>query len=286
MIARISSVVDLDVIIDAVASYVPTLVASLLLLIVFWVLFIIAGKLADKGLNRARVPDSMQGLIRRFLKYGIAALAILTVANQMGFNITAMVTGLGIAGLAISLAAQDTITNIISGITLAIDRPFGIGDWVQIGDMHAQVTTMRLRTTVLTTFDNETMVVPNRDISASRIINYTLTERIRVRVPLGIAYKESIDAAREIMLGTTAGDERILSEPPPLVIVQQLGDSSVDMELRFWTKDPWDLFSLKWEYVEKCKKALDEAGIEIPFPHLQLFLEKSTGLDVLSRPGT
>ncbi len=281
MLNSMKGIVEIDVILDTIIGYIPAVISSVLLLFFFWVLYSIARRLTQKGLDKAHVRESMQGLIRRFVKYGIIAMAVLTVANQLGFNITALVTGLGIAGLAVSLAAQDTITNIIAGITLAIDRPFGIDDWVNIGDIHARVTAIRLRTTVLTTFENETIVVPNKDIASDRIINYTSTERIRVRVPLGIAYKESTEAAREVLLGTVKGDERVLEDPAPCVFVQELGASSVNMELRFWIRDPWNLFAVKWEYVEKCKKALDEEGIEIPFPHLQLFLEKSAGLETL-----
>lgn len=269
--------------VNQVLNYIPQLIASLLLLVFFWVLLIIVRKIAIKAIKKTNVSVGIQDLLTRFLKYGVIVLAVLTIANQLGFNITALVTGVGIAGLAVSLAAQDTMTNIISGITLAIDRPFEPGDWVRIGDIHAQVAKVRLRTTVLTTFDNETIVSPNKDIASERIINYTLTDKIRVRVPVGIAYKEDIDNARETLLSTITDDQRILKEPGPVVIVQELSGSSVDLEMRFWIEDPWDLFPMQWEYVEKSKKALDAAGIEIPFPHLQLFLEKSAGLSSIER---
>ncbi len=274
--------VDFQAAMDRVVGYVPALFASLLLIIFFWCLLVIIRKVADRALRRTHVSLGIQGLIRKFFKYGILILAVLTIANQLGFNITALVTGVGLIGLAVSLAAQDTVGNIIAGITLAVDRPFEPGDWVRIGDLHAQVTALRLRSTVFTTFDNETMVSPNKVIASERIINYTQTNRIRVRVPLGIAYKEDIDAAREVMLGTLDGDDRILAEPEPSVLVMQLGASSIDVELRFWIIDPWELFPVQWEYLEKCKKALDKAGIEIPFPHMQLFLERSKGLTSLA----
>ncbi len=282
MIDWISRHVEVGPVLERIIDYLPNVVAALVLIVFFWGLLIAFRKLADKALRKAKVSEGMKVLIRRFLKYGVVILAGLTIANQLGFNITALVTGLGLAGLAISLAAQDTITNIITGITLAIDRPFEPGDWVRIGETHAQVTALRLRTTVLTTFDNETIVLPNKNIASERIVNYTQTKRIRVRVPIGIAYKEDIDAARKVLLSTTEGDDRILTDPEPLVIVQQLSGSSVDMELRFWILDPWNLFPMHWEYVEKGKKALDKAGIEIPFPHLQLFLEKSGGMAALT----
>jgi small conductance mechanosensitive channel len=148
--------------------------------------------------------------------------------------------------------------------------------------MHATVTQIRLRTTVLTTFDNETVVVPNKQISQERIINYTMTPKIRVKIPIGIAYKEDIDQARPALLGTLKGDTRILPVPTPMVIVSDLGDSSVNLQLRFWIENAMDQYAFVWEYTEKCKQALDRAGIEIPFPHLQLFVERTKGIELLA----
>jgi len=278
MLKWLAEKLDVQALLTQAAGYLPDVGAAVLLIIAFWVLLVIARKVLEAGLKRARVPEGIGILAGRALKYAVVILALLTVAHQLGFNITSLIAGVGLAGLAISLAAQETLTNIISGITIAIDRPFKRGDWVRIGDLHAQVSDMRLRTTVFTTFDNETVVIPNKELTSERIVNYTLTRRIRVRVPVGISYKEDIDAARRVMLGTTAGDSRILDEPAPVVVVEELADSSVNLELRFWIEDPWQLLPMRYEYIEKCKKALDEAGIEIPFPHLQLFLEKSEGL--------
>lgn len=168
-----------------------------------------------------------------------------------------------------------------AGVAIIVDRPFKKGDWVKIGEMHAFVEDIRLRTTVFKSFDNETLVVPNRILTQERIVNYTLTPNVRVRLAIGVAYKTDIDAARAAMLATLQGDEKILADPKPIVVVESLGDSSVNLELRFWTTEPLDKFPLIWKYTERCKKALDAASIEIPFPHLQLFLQKSEGLSDL-----
>ncbi len=210
--------------------------------------------------------------------------AILTIADQLQLNIKFLLAGVGVMGLALSFAAKDTVGNIISGIVIIIDRPFKEGDWIAMGSMHATVTVtqIRLRTTVLTTFDNKTVVVPNQQMSQERIINFTMTPIIRVKIPFGIAYKENIDAARAVLLELPKKDDRILTTPSPILIVTDLGDSSVNMQLRFWVEDPSQQFGFIFEYTEKCKKALDAAGIEIPFPHLQLFVEKTDGIKLLA----
>lgn len=265
-----------------IVAYFPNLFGAVVLLIVFWFLTSVARKLLSSILQKSKVPNEVQNLLLRIAHYAIVVIAALTIADQLGINVTSLVAGVGIAGLALSFAAKDTIENIISGVTIIIDRPFKAGDWIETGNLHATVTDIRLRTTVLTTFDNETIVLPNKVISQDRIVNYTLTPRTRIKVLLGIAYKENIDEARKVILAATAGDPRILEDPAPRVIVTDLGDSSVNLQLRFWTQNPLDKFPLQFEYTEKCKKALDAAGIEIPFPHLQLFLERSEGLSDLA----
>lgn len=261
-----------------VLGYAPDALRALLLIAAFWVLLAMARRVLNRAMERSRIGKDMQNLARRLLKYTILILAILSVASQMGIEVTSLVVGLGVIGLAVSLAAQETIQNIIAGVTIAVDQPFRQGDWIRLGDLHADVTDLRLRSTVLTTFENETIVIPNRNLANERIINYTLTEQLRVRVPVGIAYKEDIDAAREVLMSTIEGDDRVLEDPEPKVLVMELGDSSVDMELRFWVEDPAIMFPIRSEYLEKAKKALDRADIEIPFPHLQLFLEDSDGV--------
>lgn len=283
MLQKLIDNLDIKALNTKLAAFFPNLLGALILIIVFWMITAIVRKVLSSFLQRSKVPKEVQGLLLRITHYAIVTIAVLTIADQIGINVTSLLAGVGVAGLALSFAARETIENIISGVTLIIDQPFKEGDWVAIGDLHASITEIRLRTTVLTTFDNETLVIPNKSIAQDRIVNYTLTPRTRVKIPFGIAYKENIDEARKIVLSTIDGDQRILNDPPPQVIVTDLGDSSVNMQLRFWIQDPLYKYSLLFEYTEKCKKSLDAAGIEIPFPHLQLFLERTEGLADLAK---
>jgi len=264
-------------------AYVPNLIAAVILACIFWIILKLTKRILLTGLRKTKVPEEASDIVVRFSGYFVGIIAMLTIASQLGIKITSLIAGLGIAGLAISFAAQDTVGNVISGITLLIDHPFKKGDWISFGNLHASVTEVKLRTTVLTSFDNETIVVPNKTLAQERIRNFTLTPRIRVKVPIGIAYKENIQAAREVILTTIKDDKRILATPAPIVIVAGLGDSSINLQLRFWTQGPLMQYSLKWEYTERCKRAIDDAGIEIPFPHSQIFLEHSSGLMELTK---
>jgi small conductance mechanosensitive channel len=282
MVSKLLSLLSPSLLAEKLTELIPNLFGAFVIAIVFWGIGRVVKRTVGTALEKSNVAEDVRKLLLRFLRYIVAIVALLTIASQLGFNIGALVAGLGILGLAFSFASQDTVQNIISGVSIIIDRPFGQGDWISMGPLHATVTDIRLRTTVLTSFDNETIVVPNKDLVQERIINYTLTPKIRVKVPVGIAYKENIQSARDTILSTLQGHGRIMKEPAPAVIVTELGGSSVNLELRFWTEDSPLKFPLQFEYTEKIKKALDAADIEIPFPHLQLFLEDSAGLGRLS----
>lgn len=282
MFDTLIKLVDVESLITRIVAYLPNIFSAFVLLIIFWIANKSIQKALSATLTRMKVSRQSQGLILRAARVILFIFAVLTVAGQLKLNITSLLAGVGVMGLALSFAAQDTIGNIISGIVIIIDGLFKEGDWISTGNMHATVTEIRMRTTVLTTFDNETVVVPNKQLAQERIVNYTMTPKTRVRVSIGIAYKEDISRARNIMLETISKDNRVLPNPKPVVLVTELEASSVNMQLRFWAEDPLLKYDLLWEYTEKCKIALDRAGIEIPFPHMQLFLEKTEGLKLLA----
>lgn len=282
MLDTLIKLIDYQSLMNQVVAYLPNIFSAVVSLFIFWIVNRAIQKMLSATLTRMKVVRQLQGLILRAARLVVYIFAILTVADQLKFNITSLLAGVGVMGLALSFAAKDTIGNIISGVAIIIDGLFKEGDWILMGDMHATVTEIRMRTTVLTTFDNETVVVPNQQLAQERIVNYTMTPKSRVKVSIGIAYKEDMSRARNIMLETVKRDDRILPDPKPVVIVNGLGASSVNMQLRFWTEDPLLNFALMWEYTETCKIALDQAGIEIPFPHMQLFLEKTKGLQMLA----
>lgn len=282
MLAKVLSSFDPNTLSNIVIGYVPNLFMAAILFFLFWFANKLAQQMLSSFLKKMKVEKAAANLLLRGAKVGLYLFASLTIADQLQINIKSLLAGVGVMGLALSFAAKDTVGNIISGIVIIIDRPFKEGDWVSLGSLDATVTQIRLRTTVLTTFNNETVVVPNQQISQERIINYTMTPKIRVKIPIGIAYKENINQARTVLLETIKGDTRILSNPAPIVIVAGLGDSSVNLQLRFWIENSEDQYGFIYEYTEKCKLALDKVGIEIPYPHLQLFLEKTEGVKLLA----
>lgn len=283
MLSKLSNSLDAKILSTIVFGYLPNLLMAMILFFLFWFANKLIQQLFGSFLKKMKVEKEPTNLLLKGARVGLYIFAFLTIADQLQINIKSLLAGVGVIGLALSFAAKDTVGNIISGIVIIIDKPFKEGDWVSLGSLDATVTQIRLRTTVLTTFNNETVVVPNQQISQERIINYTITPKIRVKIPISIAYKESISAARTVLLETTKGDTQILQDPLPRVIVTDLGGSGVNLQLRFWIENSDDQYTFIFKYTEKCKIALDKAGIEIPYPHLQLFVEDTKGIRVLSK---
>jgi len=193
-----------------------------------------------------------------------------------------VIAGLGIVGLAVGFAAQSTLANFIAGVTLLLERPFQIGDWVEINGQTGKVMEIALRTTRLRTRDNIYTVIPNSSVAEADIVNLSAGGPLRVRIPVGIAYKESVSAAREVILPLLVAKEHVLQDPDmtPAVTMSALGDSSVDLTVLYWlSPENIDIQPrISAQLLESIKEALDAAGIQIPFPHLQLFIDEARGL--------
>ena len=209
------------------------------------------------------------------------------VLDQLGLNVAVLIGGLSIAGIIAGFAARDSLENFISGVTVLVDQPFQVGDYIEIEDEYGQVDEITLRSTRIRTVRNEIVILPNSQMITQRVVNHTKRNVLRVDIEFGIAYKEYPEEAREVLLPLTEDDDRIFSEPSPTVVVTAMNDSSVDMVLRFYIRDPSQEVPIRWEYTEKVREALREADIEIPFPHRQLFLDEAKALDgtTLRPPG-
>ena len=204
---------------------------------------------------------------------------LVLVLSQLGINVTALVAGLGIAGLALGFAAKDSLENFIAGVTILLDRPFSVDDWVTVSTHYGKVEHITLRSTRIRTPNNQTVVFPSLQMVTQAVVNHTAGEPLRVDVPFGIAYKERVEDAREVVMGLVDRDDlRLAPGADHKVVVTGLGASSVDMQLRLFIGDPGDAVAVRCDYVERIFGALKDADIEIPFPHLQLFIDEAKGL--------
>ena len=227
-----------------------------------------------------KIDDVIFDLLKRFSAVIILATAIILALDVLGVNIMPFVAGAGVAGIAIGFAAKDTLSNIIAGVLLLIDRPFEVGDRIEVWSAPANSATwgdvldVGLRATKIKTTDNIVIIIPNNEIMKRDIINYTtITQEIRVRVLIGIAYDADVNKAKEIINRVSLELEWVMKDPPPTVVVKSFGDSSVDLEARVWIRDPRMRIHTISHITDRVKTVFQQEGIEIPFPKRDIYIK-------------
>jgi len=253
--------------------FLPKLVAGFLVLFISYFIYRLLRYIIKRSLNNADISASVTNLIIKIVKYACMGIAVIIVADQIGIKIIALISTLGVAGIALGLAAQQTLANFISGIIILFSKPFRENDYVELEGTYGKVVKISLRSTMILTMDNLLVDIPNQKIIESKIVNHTFHETIRLRIAVGIAYKEHIPDAQQALLDVVNEDERILKNPAPEVVVTEIADSSINLELMVWIKDSRQEIPLGYELRQKVKMALDKANIQIPFPHRQLFID-------------
>jgi small conductance mechanosensitive channel len=252
----------------------PAVLAALAILIGFWIFYRLTQFSIRRMLERAGVHRTLVSmLVDRIYRVAVTVFALVMAADQIGINVGAALAGIGVVGLAIGFAAQDSIANIIAGFMIFIDKPFEVGDWVTVADRYGAVSDITMRSTRIRTNRNTYIVIPNKTIIDTVLVNHSKHGETRIDVPIGIAYKENIAAAREAVLAAARTVEGILLTPAPDLVVTELGASSVNMNVRVWIDEAAREQPVYHRVMEASKVALDAAGIESPFHHLQLFLE-------------
>jgi small-conductance mechanosensitive channel len=223
--------------------------------------------------SESKVDDIIFEILKKFLGAIVYATAIILALDVLGINVMPLVAGAGVAGVAIGFAAKDTLSNLIAGILLLIDRPFEIGDRIEVWSAPSgsatwgDVIDIGLRATKIKTTDNIIIIIPNNEVMMRDIVNYTiLNKEIRVRINFGIAYDADIQKAKNIINGVAAEADWILKNPPPAVVVRNFGESSVDLQARVWINDARKRMKTISHMTDRTKTEFDQAGIEIPFP--------------------
>jgi len=241
-------------------------------LVVGIVLAILFSRLISKVLTR-KLSHRTNQTVRRLIFYLILGITVFFVLGVMGVNLTGLLAAGGIVGLAFAFASQTSISNIISGLFLLGERPFSIGDVIKVGDTVGIVTELGLTSVKLRTFDNLFIRIPNENLLKSEIINITRYQIRRMDVKVSIAYKEYLPRAKDLLLKIAQEHPLVLVEPAPQVINTKLADSGIEIILRVWFYKT-NYIPLLNDLTEKVKTRLDEAKIEIPFPHLKLYFDE------------
>ena len=260
-----------------ISQYLPAVIAGatnvLFAVIILFVGFFVAKKVNNFIVKTGEKYDNLDNTLFRFLgslgKYIVLAIVAIAVLNQFGVQTASIIALLGAAGLAVGLALQGTLSNLAAGVMLLIFRPYKVGDFIDAANRFGNVQEIDLFTTILQTFDNQQIIIPNSQIWGSQIINHSHHNVRGVDMHFGVAYKENTDVVRKVIDSVLAAHPHILKDPAPFVEVETLNDSSVDFLVRPFCQGE-HYFDILYSVPEQIKKALDAEGIEIPFPQREV----------------
>lgn len=231
-------------------------------------------KLLGHAMRSGKMDELLVNFISSIANSVLMLFVIIAALERLGIDTTSLVALLGAAGIAVGLALKDSLQNFSSGVMLIVFRPFKNGDFIEAGGVLGVVEHIGIFTTNLKTGDNKEVIVPNGQIYGGTITNYSSKPTRRVDIVVGISYGSDIKKAKDIALELLSKDERVLKDPAPVVAVGALNNSSVDLIVRPWVKSA-DYWAVMWDFNENVKSAYDSAGIEIPFPQMDVHLHKN-----------
>jgi small-conductance mechanosensitive channel len=225
------------------------------------------------------LDDTALPLLNKFARFMIVGGAAIMALAHIGVQITPFIAGASVAGVAIGLAAKDTLSNLIAGVLLIMDRPFEVGDRIELWDAPmgtaswGDVVEIGLRATRIRNPDNVIFVIPNNLLMQRDIVNWTASgANVRLRIPIGIAYDADPAKAKEIITKVALETPGVIAEPPPQVIIRAFGESAVDLELRVWIQEARRRRAIMDEITDRVKSEFDRAGVEIPYAKRDLYI--------------
>lgn len=264
--------------------YGPKLLGALLVLLIGLQLIHWFSKWFRGFLEKRNLEASLRPFLRTMLVTLLKVLLVISVMGMVGIQMTSFIAILGAAGLAVGLALSGTLQNFAGGVVLLIFKPFKVGDFISAEGFTGTVSEIQIFVTTLRTPDNKTIIIPNSGLSTGSLTNFSAQETRRVDWTFGIAYGDSYEKAKSVLLRLVEEDQRILKDPEPFIALSELGDSSVNITLRVWvnTADYWAVFF--WMN-ERVYKVFAEEGLNIPFPQMDVHLHQpqnshSVGKDV------
>lgn len=263
---------------------VRLLVAGLILAVTIWLANRVAGvaRAAVERVNRHHPTDRTLGeFVSAMVKYGVIVIGLIAVLQQLGVQATSVIAVLGAASLAVGLALQGTLSNVAAGVMLLLQRPYKIGDKVELNGRQGVVAGIDLFNTRLLDYDGLTLFLPNGKVFGDMIVNISRAGRRRIELVFGIDYEDDVDLALATLLEVAGADSRVMSSPKPWSRVTALADSSVSVTLRCWA-DPDVWMNTRFDLIKAVKQAFDAKGLSFPYPHQVSLLLNEARRTVLS----
>ena len=259
----------IDKAIDWIWEIFPNMVLAIIIFFAGLWLIRIINRLVRKFFLYKDYDIALETFLQSFISIALKVLLFVLVVTQLGVKSSSLVAMIGAAGLAIGLALQGSLSNFAGGVLILLFKPFKVGDFISAQGAEGTVKEITIFTTKLNTFGNQVAIIPNGQLSNNKIVNFNAEDTRRDKIDIGIGYGSNIKQAKDILLQICARHDTIQKDPEPEVYVGELGDSSVVLSLRFWAKNE-DFWAAHFFVLEELKYKFDEAGIEIPFPQLDI----------------
>lgn len=262
--------------VDYLITYSPRILMALVVLLIGLRIISWTGKLMSRGMEKRGTDITLRPFVVSLVGWILKAVLFISVIQMMGVATTSFVAVLGAAGLAVGLALQGTLGNFAGGALILVFKPYKVGDLIEALGHLGVVKEIQVFTTILLNPQNRTIILPNGAVSNGDITNYSREGKLRVDITVGISYDSDMKKAKEVLLKVLTDDEKVLEDPAPFVGVAELADSAVNLAVRPWATaaDYWDVY---FRITEHCKNALDANQITIPFPQVDVHLDKQAG---------
>lgn len=270
ILSQLRDILDLEGMGRGLAALTANVLAAMVTLLAFLVLWQGVRWLITTVLRRTGVDETNRTFVLALLQFAIFTVALVQALTVAGINVAALAASVGIAGLTLGFAARDSLGNIISGVMVFWDRPFVIGDLVEIGNHYGRVEGITLRSTRIVTVDGRMLAVPNSSIVNTIVASYTNFPGLRLDVPVTIGTGEDLDRVRAMLLDLVRDEETWLADPPPVVVVKSINDYNLEVELRAWIRNERRHIELRTDLRERIFETLRANDVDMPLETLQL----------------
>lgn len=271
MLSNVNFAMVEKLLVDFAVNYGLNIIGAVLICIFGFIAAHLFKRLLKRVLSSKRLDQTVSNFFADVLYYIIVAIVLIAALSQLGVQTTSFVALIGAITIGIGMSLKGTLSQFTSGLIVVSSRPFKIGQTVEIDGTMGTVKKISILFTTLKSFDNQQIILPNNKVIAAKIVNYSQNDTRRINLIIGISYDDDIDKAKGILTQIAEQDARILDDPAPKIVVNDLGDSSVNLLFRVWVKNA-DFADVKFDCTESIKKALDQNGINIPFPQRDVHL--------------
>ena len=259
---------------DKVLQILPNIILALLILFVFFIFWKIFKKTLVILFNKVNLDRTVRNLINNLTKSIIFILGIITALSQIGVNINAILASLGVAGLTLGFAAQDALSNIISGIFIFWDKPFVIGDLIEVNNHYGRVEEITMRSTRLITVDGKMLSIPNTEILNSTVASYTNFPNLRIDIEFTVASNENLRKIRDVLFQVVENNNDYLLPPSPKVVLDKMNDYNIELIFQVWIKNEKNHIDLRNNLREEVFNTLTQNDIEMPYETLSVIMNK------------